>query len=463
MPKREQARQKRVEAKAKITEAEKISAAAAEDGGRDLSEDEDRQYNSLLDEAEELNDEAEKLDAEASADERRERRERIAAAVAVERDDQPSGQSIAPRVNAVRNRLEDDPKTGFRSFVDFCSAVREVAVGGRQMCDGLKILAAEGMSQGSGADGGFLVPPTYRSEIWTMMFNDEESLASLCTAIPVQGQFVEYPAPDQTTMANGVQAGGVRAYWHGEAEQITDSKVKLRQIRLEPQELSVLVYVTGKLLRDSPMTVDAMIRMAAADAIKFKINESIMAGTGVGQPLGILNSGSVATVAKESGQSADTIVAANINKMWSRVLAPCRRNAVWIINQDTEPQLQDVAADVGTGGAVLFYPAGGISATPYDILKGRRIVVSQHAETLGDKGDITLADLSKYHLGLRPGANGDGGGIREDVSMHLRFDYAETAFRFMFEADGQPALDSTITQSKGANTLSWAANLAARA
>lgn len=464
MSKREQARQKRAEAQAKIHEAEKISTTAAEDGGRDLSEDEDTKYNSLLDEAECLNDEAQALDIEASAEERDARRERISASIAGDRDDQPRGsESAAPRVTAHRNRLEDDPRVGFKSFVAFCAAVRDVSFGGRQMCDGLKILAAEGMSQDSGSGGGFLVPPSYRSEIWSMTFNDEESLASLCTAIPVQGQFVEYPAPDQTTMANGVQAGGVRAYWHGEAAQITDSKAKVRSIRLEPQEFSVLVYVTEKLLRNSPMTVDAMVRMAAVDAIRFKLNESIMAGTGVGQPLGVLNSGGVTTVAKESGQAADTIVAENINKMWSRVLASCRRNAVWVINQDCEQQLQGLTTDVGTGGAVLFYPSGGISAAPYDILKGRRIVVSQHAETLGDKGDITLVDFSKYHLGLRPGASGDGSGIREDVSMHLRFDYAEMAFRFMFEADGQPALDSAITQSKGANPLSWAANLAARA
>ena len=40
------------------------------------------------------------------------------------------------------------------------------------------------------------------------------------------------------------------------------------------------------------------------------------------------------------------------------------------------------------------------------------------------------------------------------LSMHLRFDYGETAFRFTFEADGQTWPNSPITPYKGAATLS---------
>ena len=55
------------------------------------------------------------------------------------------------------------------------------------------------------------------------------------------------------------------------------------------------------------------------------------------------------------------------------------------------------------------------------------------------------------------------GSVRSDISMHLRFDYAESAFRFMWEADGQPWLASALTPFKGSNTLSTFVSLATRA
>jgi hypothetical protein len=38
-------------------------------------------------------------------------------------------------------------------------------------------------------------------------------------------------------------------------------------------------------------------------------------------------------------------------------------------------------------------------------------------------------------------AAGVQGGVQAAVSMHLRFDYFEQAFRFMFAVDGQPWLE----------------------
>jgi hypothetical protein len=48
------------------------------------------------------------------------------------------------------------------------------------------------------------------------------------------------------------------------------------------------------------------------------------------------------------------------------------------------------------------------------------------------------------------------------MSMHIRFEYAEQAFRFMFEVDGQPWLDSAQTPYKGSNTLSTFVKLQTR-
>jgi HK97 family phage major capsid protein len=94
---------------------------------------------------------------------------------------------------------------------------------------------------------------------------------------------------------------------------------------------------------------------------------------------------------------------------------------------------------------------------PFGMLLGRPLIPVEHMSTIGDVGDIMLVDLSAYATGLR------GGGIRSAVSIHLRFDFNETAFRFLFEMDGQPFVNTPLTPAQGANTISTHVTLAARA
>jgi len=49
-----------------------------------------------------------------------------------------------------------------------------------------------------------------------------------------------------------------------------------------------------------------------------------------------------------------------------------------------------------------------------------------------------LADFSQYKFI-------DKGGMQSDVSIHVRFIYDESVFRFVYRCDGQPVLASEIT------------------
>ncbi len=82
---------------------------------------------------------------------------------------------------------------------------------------------------------------------------------------------------------------------------------------------------------------------------------------------------------------------------------------------------------------------------------------TEYNATLGTVGDIILADMGSYVTGTR-------GGVSSAASIHLKFDYLETAFRFVYEMDGQTWLASAITPYKGgSNTLSPFVALATRA
>jgi HK97 family phage major capsid protein len=222
-------------------------------------------------------------------------------------------------------------------------------------------------------------------------------------------------------------------------------------------KLMALVPVTDELLEDAP-GLDSYLRAKAPQKMQSKLNTAIVRGTGAGQPLGIMNAGSLVTVSKESGpQTADTVVYPNIVKMWSRLYAPCRRNAIWIINQDIEPQLLSLAFLASASSPVPAYmPANGLSDSPFATLMGRPVVPVEACSTLGDVGDIMLVDFSQY-MALTKGTD-----IRVDISMHLYFDQGLQAYRFTFRVAGQPWWGSTITPEFGSATRSWAVALETR-
>ena len=84
-------------------------------------------------------------------------------------------------------------------------------------------------------------------------------------------------------------------------------------------------------------------------------------------------------------------------------------------------------------------------------------MVTDFNETLGDKGDIVLADWGMYRTITK------AGGMETATSMHFWFDRGLTAFRTVFRIDGQPAIASPVTPNKGSNSLSPIVTLDARA
>ena len=84
------------------------------------------------------------------------------------------------------------------------------------------------------------------------------------------------------------------------------------------------------------------------------------------------------------------------------------------------------------------------------------MVITEYSQTVGDVGDIMLGNLGFYAVGVQ-------GSIESAMSMHLRFNFAEMALRFMFAVDGQPWIQTAKTPAKGSNTLSPFVTLANRA
>ena len=371
-------------------------------------------------------------------------------------------EGVGQRVRSVRPMWREDPKRRFSSFGEFAMTCYHMAMTPGYQDDRVGLLrqeaAVSGMSQSVGADGGLLVPPQFRSDIWDGLQSPTDNIFALTDQYQVEGESLEFPAVGETSRAAGSRWGGVRAYWLAEGAQLTGSLPRLRGVKLEPQELAVLVYATDKLLRNAS-ALESYLRRAATEEILFAINNAILNGTGAGQPTGVLNSPALVTIAAEVGQAADTVVLENINKMWARMHSRARAGAIWFCNQDVESQLESLSATAGTAGFPVYLPQGSGGPTIQEAsvprLKGRPVQFVEYCQTLGTVGDIVLMNPTFYATGIQ-------GQIRDDMSMHLRFDYAETAFRFMFAVDGRTWLDSALTPLNGTNTLSAYVALATR-
>jgi HK97 family phage major capsid protein len=345
---------------------------------------------------------------------------------------------------------------GFNTFGHFAQAVRGAAAQPGNMDGRLRAALSTYGSEGVGADGGFAVPPDYLRDIMALV-TGEDTIFGRTDNGPTTSNTVNVVVDETTAWGTS----GVQVYSRAEAAAMSQSKPVLKEVSVRLNEIYAFVPVTDELLDDAPM-LGRLLTTKAGEAIDFKLTDYILNGTGAGQPLGILKAPCLVTVGAEGSQTADTIHAKNIAKMWARMPARARAGAVWLCNQDAEEQLMQLGFQVGsasgtmTGGMPLFVPPGGLSALPYATLLGKPVITTEACSALGDVGDIVFANLKGYFMPFK------AGGVKSDVSMHLYFDQGVTSFRWTFRVGGQPWLSAAIARKNGSNTLSHFVALAAR-
>lgn len=364
---------------------------------------------------------------------------------------------------SVEDNADKDGKRGFKAFGEFARSVLGATIvaktGNGSLDKRLALLDSRGFNaaapgtfggEGNGQDGGFLIPPDFSKDIFQLSLG-EDALLPMTDNVNVSSNSMAFPKDETTPWGSN----GIRAYWQGEAGAGTATKPVLGQDTLRLKKLMALVPVSDELLSDTT-ALNSFLPKKVALSIRWKTNEAILFGAGNAQPFGALNSGAVITVAKESGQATLTLLPMNVARMVSRLPAGSYPNAVWLINNDVLPAL----FTLNSNNQVMYLPYGGgvgsMQANPYGNLLGRPIVVSQHAKSFTNAGDVMLVDLSYYQTITK------ADGVQTDTSMHLYFDADAMAFRTIFRVDGQSKIASAISPANGSNTLSPFVQLGAR-
>lgn len=313
-----------------------------------------------------------------------------------------------------------------------------------------------GMVTAVGQDGGLLLQGETSMDMIKHGFGNSAVLSRAANRDLGNSQFVDLVGLDESSRADGSRGGGIRVYTDKELALMTQSKTKFEKIRLEPKRLTGMYFASDEILRNAPLLTGEMNELFTEE-FAFKGQDLAINGKGAGEALGAMAAPCLVTVAKEANQIAATIVFENLVNMKARVRLRNRNSLIWIANQDVEPQLYTLSLPVGTGGSVMpvYIPSTNQADGVAGMLMGIPIVFVEQCATLGTVGDIVLGDWSMYYAANK-------GGIESASSIHLKFDYNQTAFRFVTWFDGQPRMKSAITPYKGSNTVSSFVALATR-
>ncbi len=335
----------------------------------------------------------------------------------------------------------------FSSFGEQLQAVHNAAKPGGYVDERLANLVS-GNNEGVPTDGGYLVQADVVTDLKDMIY-DENPLLTNITRVQIStgANTLKINGINENSRADSSRWGGIQAYWESEAAEIAGSKPAFKQCEFKLNKLAGICYATDELLEDAAALGD-VIKTAFADEFEFKVADAVLYGTGEKQPLGIFNSDALVTVPKEAGQT-DLITVENLTKM----LAACydkQGKAEWYINRE----LMFALMALRIGNTPVFIPQGSIAGTPYDTLFGKPVHYIEQANAAGTKGDILLADMSQYVIAEK-------GGIKATESIHVRFVYDETAFRFVYRLDGKP-MGKAVTPYKGSQAMSPFVTLEAR-
>jgi HK97 family phage major capsid protein len=304
----------------------------------------------------------------------------------------------------------------------------------------LKTVVQVGQGNGSGkalnlardSEGGFLVPADLAREI-RLVSNSFSVVRSRATQFDMEGDRKQIPSFYDSDHSSSEIFGGIAMKWLPEGTSMTAIDATVGQNLLQSKKLAGYVYVSDELLEDSPMMTQLLTVLFGKAAAWYE-DKAFINGSGVGEPLGILQSGALI---RPNRSAANTIAIADLANMFTRLL-PGSHNSpslVFLASPTTLAQL------IQLGGSAISFGDYGAR------LMGLPIFFTDICPALGSVGDIILADLFYYVIG-------DRHRMAVKSAKTPRFLTDETSFLITERIDGQPWVDSTFTPLNGSSSLS---------
>lgn len=240
------------------------------------------------------------------------------------------------------------------------------------------------LSEGIDTDGGYLVPEEYDNRLIEGL-EEENIFRKLGTRITTSGE-------RKINIAGSKPA----AAWIDEGEALTWGDATFDQILLDAHKLHVAVKVTDELLYDNAFGLESYILNAFTKALSNAEEDAFLNGDGNKKPLGIFATTGGGQVGVTTA-SATTITADEIINLIYALKRPYRKNAAFIINDQTLSILRKLKDG---NGAYLWQPT--LTMGEPDRLLGYPVYTSAYVPTVeAGKPVIAFGDFSYYNIGDR--------------------------------------------------------------
>lgn len=379
--------------------------------------------------------------------------------------------SLSGSVDRLLKLLENSPKnsrgqpivseTGgdtdkpIKSFADFLKAVRRgdtkrlaSVYGSYKMADD-DDGETKDIGDVSGASGGYLIPTEFSTSLLQITPQSSPILSRVQT-IPVSTSSGMWPVLDQylTPVAGSGQtalAAGVTAPYAASGSAggtLTEVSPLFEALQWRIHKIGGYTQVDNELMSDSPLAIEALLRALFNVAVSAKHEYYVLRGTGIGQPLGILNSSCIVNVTPSTNNLFSWI---DVGQMQSHHKVIGTQTPVWLWHPSLWPDV--LTMEVGTAGGAVW--TSSMQAAQGNRLNGYEYFQSEHLPQANNSGDVILADLFAYLLFRRQE-------ISIAYSEHAGFLSDQATWRFTARADGMPwlRLPITLADPQGSYTIS---------
>lgn len=347
-----------------------------------------------------------------------------------------SVQAGAVQGAVVKEGFTQDPKFGFSNGGEFLQSLYK---NGNNISQDKRLMGIADIMQTSGAhtsiNDGLMIPSEFAEGLlinesgitddWVSRMNVEQTSSNSKT--------FKRSAANTTGGSTGLVASRI-----AENTQMSSSREVFETTTLPLAKLYAYSDVTEEDLNDVAW-LESHLAMQAPKVIRAKFAGEMLSGTGVGEALGMFNTNNSNKIAVTRTTGSD-VVAADIAAMYAR--ATISSSSFWLINRDTMAKLPLMTVGDNTIVFEQYYRNGTIG-----FLNGLPVYQSEDCSVLGTQGDVRLINPEGYRVLEKVG------GQQFASSIHVRFDYDSTAFRWTHRINGIPWCNDVYTPRNGA-TLS---------
>ena len=281
------------------------------------------------------------------------------------------------------NDNDVNPEKEFRNIGEMLNAVARLKADGVRDSRLDELYEKREQTMGVGSGGGYALPEQFDSTLREVVAQ-ESIVRPRATVIPAgdpPDAKLNFPALDQTSGENIY--GGVQVVHTGEGVTMTETDAKLRQVSLEPKEISAYIVITDKLLRNWS-AAGAFITRILSQAMSGQEDMDFMLGNGVNKALGFINCAAGIPYARSGAGAIDFT---DCYGMMAHMLMRGSGSYVWLASQTTIPQL---AAMVDAGNHAVWLGGtalknAGAQGLPGTLL-GLPVIFADRLPALGNQG-----------------------------------------------------------------------------